>query len=286
MFKIFMNAVLDGIEPQNRNARANNAARPKAKTYKTPADIFCRISASIKSGGFRKDPKITYASNNGHLSCTGNMNDHEFSMLVEKLVKMRTRKGGFDIECASKTIGSQIPHDLLKTNAIRYPAIAAASVLILGIFFRPILITGAFVAIAVLSRMYQKHIRLQLGVDLAVFGTVICGALFGPIYGAIVGLAAYPISIVYTKEEARYLPVAMAGIALVGVVAGSVNIAPRDIVMWGVGLTALYDILTSGLYYHIYRAPIIGGIVFSATHIAFNYFVFSSFGEFVLNILA
>lgn len=286
MFKMFMNTVLDVIEPQNRNVRTDYPAQTKTKRYKILANILRSHSASIKSEGFRKDTKITQASNNSHDSRPDTMSDHEFSVLVEKLVNMRTRKGFYDIESATKTIRSQIPHDLLRKNVIGYPTIAAVSILIFGIFFRPVLVTGVFAAIAVVSRMYQKHIRLQLGVDLAVFGTVICGALFGPIYGALVGVLAYPISIVYTKEEARYLPVAMAGIALVGVIAGCVNIAPPEIVMWGVGLTALYDILTSGLYYYIYRAPIIGGIVFSATHIAFNYFVFSSFGEFVLNILA
>ena len=283
---MLMNAVLDGIEPQNRNKRTNYSPQPKMESYKSPADILCRLSTLTKPRGSRKDMKISPDLNNGHDSHTDTMNDNEYSMLVEKLVKMRARNGFYGIKSAAKTIKSQIPHTLLKENLIRYTAIAAVSMLILGIFFRPVLVTGVFVAIAAVSRMYQKHIRLQLGVDLAVFGTVICGALFGPIHGALVGLLAYPISIIYTKEEARYLPVAMAGIAFVGIIAGIANIAPADIVLWGVGLTVFYDILTSGLYYYIYRAPIVGGIVFSATHIVFNYFVFSSFGGFVLNILA
>ena len=284
MFKMLMYAVLEGIEPQSWNRENDNPAQPKTEGYKTLADMLHSHVESIKSRGFRA-VKIPQPENDKHVHDPNTLNDKEFCILVEKLAKMRERKGFYELQNTAKTIRTHITYDLTKKNPLIYPAIAAAAILFLGIFFRPLIVTGGFIALAVISRMYQKHIRLQLGVDLAVFGTVICGALFGPIYGTLVGLLAYPISIVYTKEEARYLPVAMGGIALVGIIAGIANIAPADIVLWGVGLTAFYDILTSGLYYYIYRAPIIGGIVFSATHIVFNYFVFSSFGAFVINFL-
>ncbi len=178
-------------------------------------------------------------------------------------------------------------HDLtFNKNIVFYPVLIAGAMILLGIFFRPLLVTAGFTAAAVISRMYQKHLRLQLGIDLAVFGTVLCAVLFGPLIGALVGLLAYPISIVYTHEEARYLPVALLGIAVVAVIAGTANLSPGHIVLWGVGLTVLYDVLTGGIYYCVYRAPLIGGIIFSVTHIWFNYIVFSCLGEWVLNILA
>ncbi len=179
-----------------------------------------------------------------------------------------------------------IHNQTFSKTIVFYPALTAAAMILLGIFFRPLLVTAGFTVAAVISRMYQKHLRLQLGIDLAVFGTVLCAVLFGPLMGALVGLLAYPISIVYTHEEARYLPVALLGIAVVAVIAGTANLSPAHIVLWGVGLTVLYDILTGSIYYCVYRAPLIGGIIFSATHIWFNYIVFSCLGEWVLNILA
>ncbi len=180
-----------------------------------------------------------------------------------------------------------IVHNLtFNKNIVFYPVLIAGAMILLGVFFRPLLVTAGFIAAAAISRMYQKHLRLQLGIDLAVFGTVLCAVLFGPLMGALVGLLAYPISIVYTHEEVRYLPVALLGIAVVGVIAGTAGLTPKDIVLWGVGLTVLYDVLTGGIYYCVYRAPLIGGIIFSVTHIWFNYIVFSCLGEWVLNILA
>lgn len=168
----------------------------------------------------------------------------------------------------------------------RYAVMITAAMVFLGVFFRPFLVVSGFAALAVASRMYQRHIRFPLGIELGVFGTVICAVLYGPIMGAVVGLVAYPVSIVYTKEEARYLPVALLGIVVAAFAGGAVGLGSWNIVALGVGVTVLYDVLTGGLYYFVYRAPIFGGIVFGVTHVWFNYVVFSWLGEWVLYILA
>ncbi len=185
---------------------------------------------------------------------------------------------------ASNSIETHL-HSISAKNISSYPAIFALIILIMGIFFRPLLIITAFAGAAVISRLYQKHIRFPLGIELGVFGTVICAALYGPLMGALVGLLAYPISIIYTKEEAKYLPVALFGIIVVAFAAGSVTLNPANLVTIGIALTILYDILTGGLYYYLYRAPVITGTIFAVTHIWFNYIIFSSLGTWVLNIL-
>ena len=167
----------------------------------------------------------------------------------------------------------------------RYAVMITTGMVFLGVFFRPFLVVSGFAALAVVSRMYQRHIRFPLGIELGVFGTVICAVLYGPIMGAIVGLAAYPVSIVYTKEEARYLPVALLGIIVAAFAGGAGVFGSWNIVVLGVGVTVLYDVLTCGLYYFVYRAPLFGGIVFGVSHVWFNYVVFSWIGEWVLNIL-
>ncbi len=168
----------------------------------------------------------------------------------------------------------------------RYAVMATAGMVFLGVFFRPFLVVSCFSVLAVVSRMYQRHIRFPLGIELGVFGTVICAVLYGPIMGAIVGLVAYPVSIVYTKEEARYLPVALLGICVAAFAGGAAGLGSWSIVALGVGVTVLYDVLTGGLYYLVYRAPLFGGVVFGISHVWFNYVVFSWLGEWVLNILA
>ncbi len=220
------------------------------------------------------NPRNARASNISAIHLTG----REYFSSAQKLTEIHNHQ---DIK------PNPIVHNqTFNKNIVFYPVLIAAAMILLGIFFRPLLVTAGFTAAAVISRMYQKHLRLQLGIDLAVFGTVLCAVLFGPLMGALVGLLAYPISIVYTHEEARYLPVALLGIAVVAVIAGTANLSPAHIVLWGVGLTVLYDVLTGGIYYCVYRAPLIGGIIFSVTHIWFNYIVFSCLGEWVLNILA
>ncbi|MEA3343930.1 MAG: hypothetical protein U9Q92_07255 [archaeon] len=220
------------------------------------------------------NPRSVRASSTPPINLTG----REYFSPAKKLTKIHNHQD---------TKPNPIVHNrTFSKNIVLYPVIIATAMIILGIFFRPLLVTAGFTAAAVISRMYQKHLRLQLGIDLAVFGTVLCAVLFGPLMGALVGLLAYPISIVYTHEEARYLPVALFGIAVVAVIAATANLSPAHIVLWGVGLTVLYDILTGSIYYYVYKAPLIGGIIFTVTHIWFNYIVFSCLGEWVLNILA
>ncbi len=168
----------------------------------------------------------------------------------------------------------------------KYAVMVTSGLVFLGVFFRPFLVVSGFAALAVASRMYQRYIRFPLGIELGVFGTVICAVLYGPIMGAIVGLVAYPVSIVYTKEEVRYLPVALFGICVAAFAGGAAGLGSWNIVALGVGVTVLYDVLTGGLYYFVYRAPLFGGAVFGVTHVWFNYVVFSWLGEWVLNILA
>jgi len=220
------------------------------------------------------NPRNARASNIPAIHLTG----REYFSPAQKRTKIHNHK---DIKPSSI-----VHNQAFSKSIVLYPALIAVAMILLGIFFRPLLVTAGFTAAAVISRMYQKHLRMQLGIDLAVFGTVLCAVLFGPLMGALVGILAYPISIVYTHEEARYLPVALLGIAVVAVIAGTASLSPAHIVLWGVGLTVLYDALTGGIYYCVYRAPLIGGIIFSVTHIWFNYIVFSCLGEWVLNILA
>ncbi|MCK4967871.1 MAG: hypothetical protein KAS12_02345 [Candidatus Aenigmarchaeota archaeon] len=143
-----------------------------------------------------------------------------------------------------------------------------------------------FIVVGIASRYYQKYLpHLSLGIETCLFGTVMSSLAYGWHAGAFVGIISLTISVFLTEEEASYLPVALLGMAGVAFLASILPITVVNIVFWGVLLTLIYDITTCAVYIHLFRADIFKTIIFIVTHMAFNYFVFSTFGIYIFGIL-
>lgn len=202
---------------------------------------------------------------------------------IHKRAKAKNSHGN-DVEIRGFSFGN-IAFNNFRKSVFFYPLTGVLVMIISGLFFRPLLVTLCFISAAFISRIYQKHIRLQIGIDLGLFGTVICAALYGPIVGAVVGILAYLSSIFYTDEDPKYLPVVLLGIVIVGIVAGVANISAMNIIYWGVGLTLIYNVFTGVIFMSVYKSNIISCIIFCVTHVWFNYVVFSWVGARILYLL-
>jgi hypothetical protein len=171
----------------------------------------------------------------------------------------------------------------------RKPLIIAVSVILLLLTFlfssivKEYILIVAFIAIGAVSRMWQRFVPIAIGVELVMLFTVIAGILFGPFAGLIVGFLSLSISTLVTEEDISKMWPAFIAIAIVGYLSGAMAIT--DISLYGLMFTVFYDVFIS-IIYAATGHSIIKTLIFDATHIAFNYFVFYHIAPNLLKLLA
>lgn len=129
----------------------------------------------------------------------------------------------------------------------------------------------SLMAMGALSRAWQRFFPLEFGIELVMLATVISGVAYGAMAGAVVGVVSLVASTLLTQEDPGKMWPAFATIVLIGFLAGTIPIA--NIALWGVIFTAAYDAVISVIYISM-GFSIVKTLIFDATHIAFNYFVF------------
>lgn len=159
----------------------------------------------------------------------------------------------------------------------RREAIAVGSILILlsaffffnymkaGVVLLSLTVMGAF------SRAWQRFFPLEFGIELVMLATVISGVAYGAAAGLIVGVVSLVASTLLTQEDPGKMWPAVGAIAVIGFLAGTLSIA--NIALWGVIFTVTYDAIITVIYIST-GFNIVKTLIFDATHIAFNYFVF------------
>lgn len=151
-------------------------------------------------------------------------------------------------------------------------------------FLKTAIIMMAFIGLGAISRIWLRVIPLQsLGIEFILLFTVISGRLFGPVAGVIVGVTSMVLSAAISDEEPMKLWPAFVAIAIVGHLSGTLSIASISVL--GIGLTILYDIIISIIYYFLGSsgAKI---ILFDVTHIIWNYWVFYNIAPWLLLLIA
>lgn len=132
---------------------------------------------------------------------------------------------------------------------------------------------------AAISRFHYRFLKFSIGVELSVFMIALTGLSHGPIVAMVVGAIHFLVSILVTKEGYRsgtILP-CLIGYMAVGLAAGLVPMT--NILVFGMILTAVYNVITIPIFLYVLRFSVFSQLFFIATHFAFNYYVFSNFGE-------
>lgn len=133
------------------------------------------------------------------------------------------------------------------------------------------------------SRAWQRFFPLEFGIELVMLATVLSGAIYGAFAGLAVGLIALVLSTLLTQEDPGKMWPAFITVSLIGFLAGTLAIA--NIAVWGVIFTVVYDAIISVIYISSGRS-VIKTLIFDATHIAFNYFVFYNIAPALVSIVA
>lgn len=159
----------------------------------------------------------------------------------------------------------------------------AASAFIFYNYMKAGIVLLSLTAMGAVSRSWQRFFPLEFGIELVMLATVISGVVYGALAGAAVGFLSLVLSTLLTQEDPGKMWPAFGTIVLIGFFAGTLTIA--NIALWGVLFTVAYDAIITVIYIAMGFSPI-KTLIFDATHIAFNYFVFYSVAPLILSFIA
>lgn len=162
--------------------------------------------------------------------------------------------------------------------------LAFLAIIILLAYSKAAIIIPLFIGIAAISRLSQNLFPFVAGFDLCLFLTVLSAVAYGSLVGFIVGIGSgFLGAIIRNSRRMEDKIVFYLGMGTVGFFVPYMPVL--NIVTLGLIATAIYDLLIVTVYFGMIRKCIINAITFAATHLAFNWWLFSSFGVAILALL-
>jgi len=205
--------------------------------------------------------------------------------------KHAKKNGGFSMQNGDtakdkeKSALAIIEGDALRHKKLIYAIVAALFLAILFIYSSDIkrfLVIIAFIALGSISRLWQRFLPLSIGVNFIMLVTVCAGVLYSPFAGLVVGVLTMFFSAIIVLDEPATMISSFFAIAVVGYISGYVPLAYISI--GGLLLTVLYDAILF-ISFFLFGAGSARTIIFVATHIVFNYFVFYNIAPALVNAL-
>lgn len=166
-------------------------------------------------------------------------------------------------------------------------AIAAAVFLFFfGAYIKLLAAIAFFIFLGAISMIYNRWVKVSIGVELVMLGLVITSIAFGRLPGLIVGLAGLFLAEVISERFTYSTFVSFIGIVVVAVIAPDVfQLANHSITTTGIILTLVYDaIIVPG--YLLLGSDFGRSAFFTVTHIIFNIWAFSFIAPLLFRILA
>lgn len=149
-------------------------------------------------------------------------------------------------------------------------------------FVERLLVMGGFIVLGVASLMYNRWIKVSLGVELIMLGVVITGMLYGRIEALIVGFTALFFAEVLTNRFTHSTFVSFIGMFVIAMVVPSH--ADKNVAWVGIGMTLLYDaIILPG--YLLLGSNLGRSLLFFATHLIFNVWIFFTVARPIMSVL-
>ncbi|MBI2143895.1 hypothetical protein HYU17_01955 [Candidatus Woesearchaeota archaeon] len=160
----------------------------------------------------------------------------------------------------------------------RLIALFMLAALVLLFFFwnyiKVIIVMVFFIAIGTVSMLYNRWIKVSLGVELIMVGLVVTSVSFGRLPGLVVGLVGLFLAEVLSERFTYSTFVSFIGIAVVGLAAPNIFHQADSITSTGIIMTIIYDaIIAPG--YILLGSNAGRTALFIVTHIIFNIWAFS-----------
>ena len=155
--------------------------------------------------------------------------------------------------------------------------IAIAAAVLLFFFWgyvKVIVVMTFFIILGAVSMIYNRWVKLSLGVEFVMLGLVITSITLGRLPGLVVGVVSLFMAEVIAERFTYSTFVSFIGIAVVALVAPNVFHQTNSITSAGIILTVIYDaIIIPG--YLLLGSNVGRSALFVVTHIIFNVWVFS-----------
>jgi hypothetical protein len=155
--------------------------------------------------------------------------------------------------------------------------IVGAAVAIILLFFwsyiQAITLMAIFIVVGVVSLLYNRFLKVSLGIELNMLGIVIIGLLYGPLAAFIVGSITLFFAFVLTEHLTHASFVSFIGIAAVSFLIPVLS--NMSITATGISLTIIYDVIIAAGYLAL-GSRLERTALFIVTHIPWNIWVFWS----------
>ncbi len=175
---------------------------------------------------------------------------------------------------------------LIQKRKLTFAAVIAAILFV--IFYsnlaKALFLMTAFTALGIISLYYMKYIKLSLGLELNMLGTVTIGLLYGTVPAIITGVVTLFVAELITERLTHSTVISFLGMAAVGI---AIPLFPKEWSITAVGIcaTILYDVIIIPLYIMLGSSPA-RSVVFLVTHILFNIWVFSVIAPNLFRVIA
>ena len=175
---------------------------------------------------------------------------------------------------------------LIEKKLIVLLAIAAAVLLFFfWAYVKLLAVMAFFIALGAFSMVYNRWIKVSVGVELVMLGLVITSIAFGRLPGLIVGMVGLFLAEVISERFTYSTFVSFIGTAVIAVIAPNIFHQTNSITSAGVILTVIYDAIIIPGYLLLGSNPGRSAF-FVVTHIIFNIWAFSFIAPMMFRILA
>lgn len=136
----------------------------------------------------------------------------------------------------------------------------------------------------IFSTYYKRFVRVPPAIELVTFGTVMTGVAYGPIAGAMFGIAVTIIAEIFNSGMDFFIVGYIPARAIVGF--ASAFFPAAGIVPLGLSMSILYNAIAQPLYAFQSDAELrLKLLAFIVTNISFNFLIFSLLGGFVKGLI-
>ncbi len=174
---------------------------------------------------------------------------------------------------------------LIEKRLIIFLALAAAVLLFFfWSYIKVFFVMGAFITLAAFSMLYNRWIKVSIGVEFVMLGLIITSVAFGRLPGLAVGIVGLFFAEVLSERFTYSTFVSFIGVAVVALTAPNIFNQTNSITSTGIILTVIYDAVIAPGYLLLGSNPGRTAL-FVVTHIIFNAWVFSFIAPTVFKII-
>ncbi len=220
---------------------------------------------------------------------------------LNRLEKIQTDQSESGMACNTPRVHCQKPSKIrqatigLKNTAslfeMKNPRLKLVGVLVLFcfvsfIFFRHPFFILLFVLVGATSRMLQRYIPLITGIDFCLFFSILVSVAYSPTLGLITGISASLIgSFLRHVERAEYYLTPIYGYVPIWVFMSLRIIPELSIMLTGMLCVAVYVVARFMAIFFTNKICIVSQLTYVSTALIFNYWLFSSFAPFLMNVM-